>query len=127
MSLSPNLERQPQGNFYRERERERASVQHCQIKQDFRVAKQALKFIKVRWGRGGGGGADTCKAWVAQLVIHKRRPLGFKFWIQSFCFFGLNLVNLSKVQPLSGHEVLRHSALRRQPLSILQTRCRLLL
>ncbi len=44
-------------------------MQHCQIKQDFRVAKKALKFIKVRWGRGGGaGGADTCKAWVAQLV-----------------------------------------------------------
>jgi hypothetical protein len=50
MSLSPNLERQPQGN----------SVQRCQIKQDFMVAKKALKFIKVRWGWGvavdGGGG-----------------------------------------------------------------------
>ena len=46
MSLSPNLEPQPQGNSYRERER--ASVQHCQIKQDFRVAKKALKFIKVQ-------------------------------------------------------------------------------
>jgi hypothetical protein len=73
MSLSPNLERQPQGNSYRERER--ASVQHCQIKQDFMVAKKALKFIKVRWGRGREGvavgeGADTCKAWVAQLVIY---------------------------------------------------------
>jgi hypothetical protein len=53
MSLSPNLERQPQGNSYRERER--ASVQRCQIKQDFMVAKKALKFIKGRWGRGRGG------------------------------------------------------------------------
>jgi hypothetical protein len=69
------------------------------------VAKKALKFIKVQWGRGrggagrggagrggagrggagrggagrggggglavGGGGADTCKAWVAQLVQNK--------------------------------------------------------
>jgi hypothetical protein len=29
------------------RERERAPVQRCQIKQDFRVAKKALTFIKV--------------------------------------------------------------------------------
>ncbi len=28
---------------------------------------KALKFINVRWC--GGGGADTCKAWVAQLVL----------------------------------------------------------
>ena len=55
MSLSPNLEPQPQGNSYRERER--ASVRRCQIKQDFMVAKKALKFIKVRWGRGWGRGA----------------------------------------------------------------------
>ncbi len=54
MSLSPNLERQPQGNSYQERER--ASVQRCQIKQDFMVAKKELKFIKVRWGRGRGRG-----------------------------------------------------------------------
>jgi hypothetical protein len=56
MSLSLNWEPQPQENFYRERERKRASVQHCQIKQDFRVAKKALKFIKVRWGRVGWEG-----------------------------------------------------------------------
>ncbi len=77
MSLSPNLELQPQGNSYRERGR--ASVRRCQIKQDFMVAKKALKCIKVRLGRGRGrgggavgtGGDDTCKAWVAQLVFHK--------------------------------------------------------
>jgi hypothetical protein len=33
----PNLKQQPQGVSNRERERE----QHCQIKQDFRVAKKA--------------------------------------------------------------------------------------
>ncbi len=55
-------------------------MQRCQIQKDFMVSKKALKFIKVRrgwgWGRGWGvavwgpgGGADTCKAWVAQLVI----------------------------------------------------------
>ena len=40
---SPNLELQPQGISYRERERdiERDPVQCCQIKQDFRVAKKA--------------------------------------------------------------------------------------
>ncbi len=78
--LSPNLELPPQGNLLiyiwnckgwevlirKERERERASVQLCQIKHNIRVAIKALKFIKVRWGQGGG--ADTCKAWVAQLV-----------------------------------------------------------
>jgi hypothetical protein len=54
-------------------ERVRASEQRCQIKQNFRVAIKALKFIKVRWGQGvgsGGVGADTCKAWVAQLVFY---------------------------------------------------------
>jgi hypothetical protein len=55
-------------------------VQRCKIKQDFRVAKKALKLLKVRWGRGGGlavggggrgpgRGVDTCKAWVAKLVF----------------------------------------------------------
>ncbi len=36
---SPNLEPQPQGISYQERERD--SVQRCQIKQDFRVANKA--------------------------------------------------------------------------------------
>jgi hypothetical protein len=56
------------------RERERASglasVQHCKIKQNFRVAIKALKFIKVRWGRGGvgrgGGGLAGEGGWHLQ-------------------------------------------------------------
>ncbi len=62
------------GNFLsgmRERQRERDSLQHCQIKQDFRVAKKALKFIRVNGGGGGIWGADTCKARVAQQVSNK--------------------------------------------------------
>jgi hypothetical protein len=46
--------------------KERAPVQCCQIEQDFRVAKEALKF-KCGGAGGvgiGGGGADTCKGWV---------------------------------------------------------------
>ncbi len=54
MSLSPNLEPQPQGNSYRERER--ASVQRCQIKQDFMVAKKIEKKAVGLGAREGGGG-----------------------------------------------------------------------
>jgi hypothetical protein len=67
MSLSPNLERQPQGNSYRERER--ASVQRCQIEQDFMVAKKALKFIKGRWGRGRGRGGGGGWQWGGGLTL----------------------------------------------------------
>jgi hypothetical protein len=54
----PNLELKPQGISYRERERE-----------DFRVAKKA-ETPNFLLGTGGSvwGAADTCKAWVAQLV-----------------------------------------------------------
>ncbi len=70
--LLPNLELPPQGNLLIyiwnckgwevliRKERERASVQRCQIKHNIRVAIKALKFLKVRWGQegavGGGGG-----------------------------------------------------------------------
>jgi hypothetical protein len=39
--------------------RERASVQSCQIKQDFMVAKKALKFIKKAVGPGAGEGVGS--------------------------------------------------------------------
>ena len=63
---SPNLELQPQGISYQERERD--SVQRCQIKQDFRVAKKAKSSLTYK--SAGGGGANTCKAGVAQLVSY---------------------------------------------------------
>ncbi len=87
MSLSPNLEWQPQGNSYQERER--ASVRRCQIQQDFMVAKKALKYKKCSGagagaGAGGGGGiggGDTCKAWIAQLVWNKVAGIVYS-WIR---------------------------------------------
>jgi hypothetical protein len=57
-----------------ERDRERDSMQRCQIKQDFKVAKK-LKHQTSKIYKSEGGGAveriDTCKVWVAQLVINK--------------------------------------------------------
>ncbi len=66
------MEPQPQGISYQERERD--SVQPYQIKHDFRVAKKAKTPILLnvlKCGGGEGGGADTCKAQVAQLMINK--------------------------------------------------------
>jgi hypothetical protein len=56
------------GSYHGKRERERERL--CATlpnETEFQGCQKALKFIKVRWGRG----SDTCKAWVAQLVLNK--------------------------------------------------------
>jgi hypothetical protein len=64
----PNLELQAQGISYREREKDRKREPLCNIVKLNRILGLPKKCLGQS---GGGGGADPCKARVAQLVLFK--------------------------------------------------------